>query len=372
VTVTSGISKASRWQSHPQTPKHGRSRGHWGQRQLASWWARWCTVATLVLCLPSLAPAFTDAIEPTHTVDLPAFPLAISQADGWIVVSLGLSGVAFIQELPWEAEEPQIVLRNSWKTLSVTPLEDGGMLLAGRDGTLRHVLSDPPGSEPQMLAEWGVEGTPNQVVLRDEVLYVASGGAGVTVWDWPDRSESPVLRGRYPFVEFARRISADPMGNRVYVADSIGGRVAMLDVSDPMRPHLEKSYQVGSFCDSVHVGVEFLFFTDRNIGAYSARRSIHASTDEPWVLHQQFQLLSPYTEHRDAKQLVVLRAGESFLLCEALGGVRQWHLNPDDGRFHETARYRTRGAAMDAVMIDGGRIAVADHPHGVSIFTLPQ
>ncbi len=309
-------------------------------------------------------------VPPIATVDLPAWPLAVAEADGWIVVSLGLSGVAFVPLPPWP-ESPPVHVREDWPTLSATDIPGEPLaLLAGRDGVLRTISSESTLSPPGLVSTWPVEGVPNAALLRDDTLILAAGGAGISLWHWPDHTEAPSLRGRYPFLEFARRVSLEHGANRLYVADSIGGRVAILDISDDQRPRLQSSYPVSSFCDSVEVGEHHLVFTDRNGGAFVARRSDNPAAPDPWVMIQQINLARPLSERTDAKRAILLLPGDAFLLCEADSGVRHWRLDEPTGRFREIAVYQTRGAAVDAIVLGTGELAVADHPHGLTLFPL--
>lgn len=369
--------------AHRQTPEYRRSRGPRGQRQLvrrpmerpAPVWVDGPVgkLAERLLVLPcALLTALLvaqPAENPLATVELPAHPLSVAEADGWIVASLGLSGVAFIPQPPWP-EEPPVIVRSDWPSLSLFDLEGPRFLLAGRDGMVRHVVIDSDESEPRLLLEFPVEGVPNQVALDGGTLIVAAGGAGVTLWDWPELSRPPELRGRYPFVEFARWLAVDPLADRLYVADSIGGRVAVLDIEDPMRPHLVESYPVASFCDSLQVDERFLLFTDRNAATFVARRAPDNGSGNLWLLHQQIGLINPQQEHRDVKRVMLLSQEESFLICEGESGVRQWSWDEDAKVFREMAGYRPRGSAVDAAVLTTGHLVVADHPHGLSLFRL--
>lgn len=301
-------------------------------------------------------------------------PLAVGQADGLLVVPLGLHGTDWFSLSDATgtpspgALRPRPTNEPTWPTVSLCDLEGPGFLLAGRDDQVRHVISDPPGAPPVLALSWTIEGMANAVAVSGEVVAVAGGGGGLGVWHWPDRTQPPRLKGRYPFIEFGRDLLfVDP--TTVAIADSLAGQVVFVDLADPMRPRRVGQLAARSgFADQLDYDGVRLAFSDRLGGAGIAQRTPPAGQ---WAVTHRLPDPGPDEDSRTRFLDVTLGSGMLYV-CSDDAGWRAWH--------HHAA---ARGSAeswqpvappplvgnrpVATALLDGGRLAVALAKGGVEI-----
>lgn len=227
---------------------------------MAGRWSEIDTVARRVLraalCLIALAAflCFPGALraEPSRTItmQLPAPALNVSAGDGIIVACLGLKGTAIIA-VDEDSSPTLLAVREDVPSLYSTFLPEGRLLLGGRDGNLYRMDASHPAC-PKKLNTWPVEGIPMSVNYAEGRITVASGAAGVLLFDWEGGNCAPVLRGRYPFVDYSKEARFGP-GGRLYLADNRDTGMQVLDVSSTMRPTRLASCVFDDFADNIAI-----------------------------------------------------------------------------------------------------------------------
>ncbi|MDK2972818.1 MAG: hypothetical protein PWP23_2573 [Candidatus Sumerlaeota bacterium] len=312
--------------------------------------------ALAALAFGQLAPAQPIAAEPEAPprweVTLPALPLTLNEVEGRFIVGLGLNGLAWVDSTPGKTGEPPVLNTAAYQTLGTLEVEDGGVLLAGRDSTLRLLRFLPGEEQPHLVFEVPAEGIPSGLALRGNVLAVASGGAGVGIWNWPEGDEPPRLVGRYPFVDYAKE-TAFYDETTLLVSDAHNAGLWVLDVSDPRRPHRRQHLPAYSFADSAATDGTYAAFTDRAFGTWIARRPGPAET--PFEVTQQIPIIPPPQDQYHVERTRFDARTGTLLVIEGWGGVRCWQPGPNG--WESTGTYAGGEQVMDAVLLEDGRLA---------------
>lgn len=307
-------------------------------------------------------------------------PLAVGQADGLLLIPLGLHGIDWLpigevapvtDAMPRPIPHAQRVA--DWPTVSFFDLDGPGFLLAGRDDQVRFVVSDPPGSNPQLRMAWTIEGLANAVAVSGDLVAVAGGGGGLGLWDWHDRASAPDLRGRYPFIGFGRDVVfLDP--RTVAVADSMAGDVVLIDVSDPMRPRRAATFDSRSgFVDQLAFDGTRLAFTDRLGGLGVVQRTPPMGD---WSVTHRLPEPPPGIQSL-TRFLDVTQHGGTLILCADEAGWMGWQHQAASKTAAESWQERTLprlngGGPVAAAALGDGRVAVALAQGGVEIVQLEQ
>lgn len=147
---------------------------------------------------------------------------------------LNLQAFSEVPEMPQTAYFPQIL------AMDVVPYQDATYLVCTRDAKLLWVEVHPDPVMPALftlnvLREAPLEGTPVRLEWRGNLLAVASGGAGICLYELSDAEGELRLVGRYPFAEFGCDLFF-LNDTTLAVIDSQLGVAAVLDVTDPRNP----------------------------------------------------------------------------------------------------------------------------------------
>ncbi len=310
----------------------------------------------LVLCVfLILISARVNLRAEDQIIPLPAPVLSVTEVHGLLWVGLGKAGVGWVDpEAP--ALGDSLLIRQDWPTMSVCAWDDRSVLLAGRDNALRVVEPRGEGMNYAVRLSWPVEGIPCGVAVRGDVIAVAESGAGVAIYTRPNGEETPRLSGRYPFVTFARQV-AFLNDTTLLVADSHELGMAVLDVSDPTRPHRLASWPVRGYCDSVDSDGRNIFFTNRVEGVQIVQY-IPLSQE---LMSQTFIPMRNFPTQQD-ENLVQKVVWENRLLyvCERKVGIRVMEYQPTDHTWKERQTLAQATEPIDLCILDSGEVAIAD------------
>lgn len=304
------------------------------------------TMAGLIACI--LTASAAPAEGPVLQLPGSGRSLELHPESGLVACGLALKGVAFFRV----AEGATAEVHPEWPTLDALALPGGGFLLADRFGKLRLVKAGADGKFAQS-AEWPAEGIPTDLERRGDALFVASGGAGLMVHEWADRSAAPILRGRFPFVDYSKEVVATADG-RVYLADNHDTGLQILEVKDLQRPTGLSSQQAG-FVESVAVAGTVAAIASRNEGAMLFDVS---NPRKP-----AFLLTIPRNAKaaKGSARSVCFDAKGRLLVCEGPGGARLFSLYRE-GTAHKSkfvADLPAAGVAVsEGVVLPDGRFLI--------------
>ncbi|MBX3729371.1 MAG: hypothetical protein KF858_09320 [Candidatus Sumerlaeia bacterium] len=305
------------------------------------------------------------AAEQVEEYALPGLGLTLNEAAGGrLVVGLGLQGVAWLEPGSEPGATARLMVEPSILTLGTLEVENGAVLLAGRDVTLRLVRFETEG-DCRMVTLWEspAEGIPTGLARRGDLLAVAGGGAGVSLWHWPDTEQPPALVGRFPFASYTKQ-AAFFDDTTLLVADSHTAGLWVLDVSDPRRPHRREHLKGMSFVDATAVRDELAAYTDRAFGTWFVRRSADAT--KPFELaHRVFMVPAP--SDGDFVQNVRFQNGDAVIV-ESFGGVRRF-TRTDSGDWRQRDRHAAQEGVVDALFTREGRIAYTTRDKRLKVMT---
>lgn len=325
----------------------------WGQRMFLS-----VALALIALALP-LA---TLAQESTRRVELPAPAINVGARGQLIVANMGLRGTAFLS-IDNETSPTLRTIRSDIHSLSTYFLSDNQLLLAGRDGCLHRVDARNP-AQPRLLNSWTVEGIPMGIQYRDGILLVASGAAGVLLFDWQGGADTPALRGRYPFVDYSKELYYGP-SSRVYLADNNDTGMQVLDVSTPMRPARVAGVNMNDFVDNVAVLGDRAIIGTRKMGTFVFDISAPRPKE---TLHV------PPTSMADPKTQAVEALGDSsFVVAEGKNGTRVYRLDRTQIGDRATVTHTLSGAttpSQSIAVLPGDRIVVGGLDGSVTLWLI--
>ncbi|MEQ8822121.1 MAG: hypothetical protein RLY93_17935 [Sumerlaeia bacterium] len=330
---------------------------------------RVAAAVSLLLGLPFVAASEPAAPIASHRLETqhPALSLAVLQ--DVVAVSQGLAGVAWYRR---GADPPGagFSTQPDWPTLSAeaaAPYGPNAVFLAGRWGKIRLVRLSPDGAPAEEIMTWDVEGIPTGLAYRPAsgpvpaLMMVASGPAGISIWQWDDgRDKPPVLRGRFPYAHYAKRI-AFLTPARTAVADTAG--LLVLGVEDPMRPVLLQSIRADSYTDSLAAapGGE-LYAVDRWNGVKGYR----------WGGDRLTPALAFGPPPSEVATRHLSASPQGLLISENEGGVR-WMVKEDESEtWTERRRFRPEsGPAVEVAFETPHRIVIATFEGGLEWFEWP-
>ena len=200
----------------------------------------------------------------TYRVGPAARNLSFNRGAKVLAAAQALGGVTFLK-----IEDGKVVAQEfhqEWQTLHALPLEDGAFLLADRFAGIRLVAPAQQGTFGTYgeKLNFPCEGIPTHLVVDKDRLLVAAGGAGLLLYEWPLHEAAPMLRGRFPFVDYTKEIVLDGRG-MAYLADNFETGLQIIDQRDLMRPKL-MALRSGGFFDSVAIHGELLAVANRRHG----------------------------------------------------------------------------------------------------------
>ena len=215
-------------------------------------------------------------------VDLPGTPqgLATDVGSGRVFVALGEEGIAVVDAS--NLASPRLVRRIPLSGPARDVLYDGNVLYTATGEAGIAMITAPPGEET-LLTTFALPGPANDLAMRGNVLYVAAGGAGLLALD-VTRPATPTLIGVLaleplrsdPDTPPREALSVTLSGKRAYVSTGDGFLVA--DISHPS--HLTRLTRVDTPSDQVGVGSTYLYSIQGNqVTIYDAR-----ATAEPVYL----------------------------------------------------------------------------------------
>ena len=330
----------------------------------------WAILSLLLVFMTVPIPSFS---QETTKARLPGSSrlLSFNQSSQVLAAPLALQGIAFVKVNGNGLAEVQ--LREDWPTLYALPLEDGRFLLARRFGKLALVEPVEDSPDYREMASWPVEGLPVHLMRRGKRLYVASGGAGLLIYEWKGGEDTPQLRARYPFVDFSKEITLSPSGQTLLLADNRDTGLQVFNVDDILRPVNLFSVSYG-FTDSVAV--------HGNLAAVAIRRQGTLLFDisdpaKPRVIDQIPRLYRPGMQRPPIVNSVAFDSQGRLLIGEEVSGARLFQIEPgEDGESqanlitHFNKRPELEGfQVLDAIFLDAGRIAVSSY--GGEILLLP-
>jgi len=333
-------------------------------RYLVRLWGQRLFLAGTFALLALLAPVGALAEEKVLRVELPASAINVGAQDRMIVVNMGLRGTAFLT-LDDETSPTLRSIRRDIQSLSTYFLPDHHVLLAGRDGCLHRVNIEDP-ERPRLLNSWYVEGIPMSIQYREGVLLVASGAAGVLLFDWEGGGDTPVLRGRYPFVDYSKEAYYGP-GSRLYLADNNDTGMQVLDVSTPMRPMRIAGVNMNDFVDNVAVLGDRAVIGTRKMGAFV----FDISSPRPKeTLH-----LPPTSMTEPKTQAVEAIDETTFVVAEGKNGTRVYRLEKTQVGDRATVTHKLDGGiapAQSLAVLPGGRVVVGGLDGSVTLWALGE
>ncbi len=216
------------------------------------------------------APQLTRLTEtlpgsPRHLNYLPKHDL--------LFASLVLQGSLLIHgagnDTGWEVE-----YHPEWKSLHSIEISETQILSGDRFEGVRLIEKNGLNSKAYRQVElWEVSGIPTHLYLYNNLLMIASGASGLYAYDFPvleGRVEAPVLRSRYPFVDYSKEIGFVEQGS-VYLADNMDTGLQVLDYTDILRPVLVEQKK-GDFVDSVSVTDQLVAIAWRRNGVEVYKR----------------------------------------------------------------------------------------------------
>lgn len=288
------------------------------------------------------------AAEPRFELPLPASPLNLVVVEDRLFVCLGLHGLAWLEPAAQEGSAPTVRVEDGLPTLDVAPLGEGRFLAAGRDSRFRTLrFMDEPGDGLEVLAEWQAEGIPTGVAVRGNLLAVASGGAGLGLWEFRDASfaEPARLVGRFPFAEYAKGVRFLDE-DHVAVTDAHVSALWVVNVSEPRIPRRTQNVPVPGYCDFVDASGEWVAFTDRIFGVHIGR----LAQENDATIEQHAHLVM--RTHRDREAFVnrIAFDGERLLVTESHFGTRLFEQSDGGERWRVTHEFPRTAHATDAVV----------------------
>jgi hypothetical protein len=298
---------------------------------------------------------------------LPGLGLTLNETtDGRLVVGLGLQGVAWLEPPSGTGTVARLHLEPSILTLGTLEVEGGEVLLAGRDARLRLVRFETEG-DCRLVTVWetSAEGIPTGLARRGDLLAVSGGGAGISLWRWPETQQPPELVGRFPFASYTKQ-AAFFDDTTLLVADSHTAGLWVLDVSDPRRPYRREHLKGMSFVDAADVQGELAAYTDRAFGTWFVRRA--ADPTKPFELaHRVFMVPAP--SEGDFVQNVRFQNGDAVIV-ESFGGVRRF-VRTDSGEWRQRERHAAQEGVVDALITRAGRVAYTTRDKRLKVLTPP-
>jgi hypothetical protein len=325
----------------------------WGQRLF---------LAAVLVLLAILPPTAAHAQEKTLRVELPAPAINVGAQGDLIVVNMGLRGTAFLT-VDDQTSPTLRTIRSDIHSLSTFFLPDDQLLLAGRDGSLHRVDAKDP-AHPRLLNSWQVEGIPMGIQYRDGTLLVASGAAGVLLFDWDGGGDTPALRGRYPFVDYSKEAYYGP-DSRIYLADNNDTGMQVLDVSTPMRPGRIAGVYMGDFVDSVAVLGDRAIIGTRKLGTFV----FDVTAPRPKETLQ----IGPTSLQDPKTQAVEAISDSAFVVAEGKNGTRVYRLDRTQVGDRATVTNTLDGSvtpAQSIAVLPEGRIVVGGLDGSVTLWVL--
>lgn len=310
-----------------------------------------------------LVPRVAHAQGSARTLHLPAPVINVAAKGDLVVGCLGLAGTAFMT-VDGDSSPTLVAIRKDLPTLGALFLEDDRILLAGRDGRLYRVDASDPGA-PRKLNTWDVEGIPMSLNLRQGVLTVASGAAGVLVFDWKGDGDEPRLRGRYPFVDYSKEAHYGP-GSRLYLADNRDTGLQVLDVSTPTRPVRLACIDFGDFVDNVAVVGD--------LAVVGTRRQGIQVMDISGEVPRYFLRLPPAKPCESRVQAVEAMAPGTFAVAYGEAGthiIRLCFQGEEPVLRTVAVLPAPESPSTSVAVMDGGRLVVGALDGGVTIWTPP-
>ncbi len=332
------------------------------RRAAAAWLHGVLAVALVVAAL--LPPVACPAQGTAKTLHLPGPVINVAAQGDLIVGCLGLRGTAFMV-VDGDSSPTLAAMREDLPTLGALFLEEGRLLLAGRDGRIYRVDASNPRA-PRKLDVWDVEGIPMSMTYRRGILTVASGAAGVLVFEWSGDGCAPRLRGRYPFVDYSKEAHYGP-GGRLYVADNRETGLQVLDVSTPTRPSRVSMTGFGDFVDNVAVVGDLAIVGTRRHGL----KVMDVSSDQPRLFLSQ----PPSGESEARVQAVEAVSAGTFAVAYGEGGTRLMRLcfRGDSPSLKTLAVLPAPDSpATSVAVLDGGRLVVGSLDGGVTVWIPPK
>lgn len=315
-------------------------------------------ILLIILVIGLLAPLHANVPE---KIKLPGFARSLrwSEAESLLVTSMALNGIAFLQ-----IEDGKVVaseFRKDWPTLDSIPIREGRHLLADRFNKLRLIEVKTPASKGdpirvRELAVWETDVIATNLAWDGQNLLVAGGGAGVQSYKWDGSEEEPVLRGRYPFVDYSKEINLSADGNILYLADNLDTGLQILNVTDPRRM-VRLLQRSGDFVDSLSRHNDLLAVTYRHSGV----EILDVSNPEfPRVLTQIPVSQRTMETHPTVLQVRFDSEGRVFV-CENDRGARYFALIESTSGVVPDLLWelpRSAGSAGSVVFLPGGRLAL--------------
>jgi len=312
-----------------------------------------------MLAVASLATADTEPAQRNTSADhrqaqerihtLPANPANLSSAHGFFFAAMPFNGLVWINPTD---EEQRLHADSSLGSLDILELSGGRFLAAGRDRQLRILeFEQDEGGQPdhsrlRVVTEWTSEGIPTGLALKGDLLLVASGGAGLSIYRFHGHSQPPRLIGRFPHASYAKEAAFLP-GNLAAVTDAHTSGIWILDLSNPQIPSVVQQYRVRGFADFLSVSGDRIAFTDRVFQTRIAK--IDPTADQPMRIIAELPMVPPVAE-ADFIQRISL-AGDSLLVAESHVGIRQFQ-EAEDGSWELTRTIETDRPAIDSVWIE--------------------
>lgn len=323
----------------------------------------WAVALLLVLVgeTPGMAPYALPSTARALSLDAPRRVL---------VASMALKGVTFLK-LDEGSAVSAADHHEEWPTLHALAIGDGSFLLADRFGLLRHVK---PGKDPATgktrfieVKSWKVEGLPTHLAMASNGLLVASGGAGLNFFEWKSPSDDPVLRGRYPFVDYTKEIALTTRGI-VAIADNFDTGLQVIDGTDLLRPKC-LAIQQGGFIDSVSTWGELAAIANRRDGTFFF--DLRTPTKPREVGHLPLMGLSNGRE--GFVKSVQFDARGRLLICESGAGARLVQVSAREGKAVSEELWRHAAAgfgALDGIFLDDSTLALSTEQGELLIFPI--
>ncbi len=195
-----------------------------------------------------LSPTAVYSQTPTpvfHHVKLPKPANIIKVYQNQVYLCQGFDGLTVINApqalIDFEANEtPQTATFPQILALDIIPFTEDSFLISTRDSKLLWVKAEQDSVIPSLISlnilhQAPLEGTPVKIEWRNNLLAVASGGAGICLYEFRNDRTEIRLVGRYPFAEFGADVYF--LSNTMLaIIDSQLGVATVLDVSDPRNP----------------------------------------------------------------------------------------------------------------------------------------
>ncbi|MCC5877312.1 MAG: hypothetical protein JJU11_13905 [Candidatus Sumerlaeia bacterium] len=316
-----------------------------------------------------LTPLHIVAAQPERH-QLPGYARSLKwvEEEKTLVASMALNGVSFLK-----IEKGKVVAsghRKEWATLDSVHIEGNRYLLAGRFNELRLVeINTIKGSSALQLRSiktWPVEAIATNLVWDGEILYVASGGAGVQSYSWDGSETEPVLRGRYPYVDYSKELAVSSTLNALFLADNHDTGLQILDIADPtrLRQLLENR---GDYVDSLALHGERLAVARR----YSGVQVFNVSKPEFPVTITEIPVSTRAMESDPSVSQIRFSPTGALLICENDRGARLIELVETSSGVVPDLLWElpgSAGSAGSAAFLDGGRIALCALDGTISIF----